>query len=122
MGLTAIIPEVEMAPGRRFLVVAVAASLLTSACAPRQVVQQEPPPCTDPLYLRLKATAPDSLSEREWTRLQDLERACVSVRTAAAEHGGESGTMTGMKRNTWWAMTALMAGGAVMWLAMAVWR
>jgi len=111
-----------MAPGRRFLVVAVAASLLASACAPRQVVQQQPPPCTDPLYVRLKAEAPDSLSEREWTRLQDLERACASARTAAAEHGGESGMMMGMKRNTWWAMTGLMAAGAVMWLVMGVFR
>ena len=106
---------------RSVLLVASAATLLATACAPRQVVQREPPPCTDPLYLRLKVESPDSLSEREWIRLQDLERACVTARTAA-QHGGESGMMVGMGRNTWWAMSAIMVVGAAMWLMMGVGR
>lgn len=96
------------------------AALVLGACAPRQVVHEEPSPCAEPLYLRLKSAAPDSLSEREWTRLQDLERACQSTRSSAEHRDG--GGMMGMKRHTWWAMTALMAGGAAMWLMMGWWR
>ena len=106
--------------GVRNVLMISAAALFVAACAPRQVVHQEPPPCTEPLYLRLKSAAPDSLSEREWTRLQDLERACHSARSSA-EHR-DAGGMMGMKRDTWWAMTALMAGGAAMWLMMGWWR
>lgn len=98
-----------------------AAALVLGACAPRQVVHKEPPPCTEPLYQRLKSAAPDSLSEREWTRLQDLELACQSARSSAAGHRAGGGMM-GMEGHTWWAMTALMAGGAAMWLMMGWWR
>jgi len=103
------------------LVIAASAALVLAACAPRQVVQREPPACSDPLYLRLKAEPPDSLSDREWTRLQDLERACVSAR-AETRGSKDSGMMMGMRGRSWLTVTLLVASGAAMWLLMGWWR
>lgn len=74
-------------------------------------------PCSDAIYLELKAEPPDSLSEREWTRLQELERACATTRGTAepADRGG----MMGMGRRSWVAMAvgvlAMGAMGLFMW-------
>ncbi len=88
---------------------------LVAACAPAAGnTAREPVPCRDSTYLRLKATAPDSLSEREFARLHDLERSCSEARMAT------HGRMAGMHGSMWWmlAMPAMMAMGVLMWAMM----
>ncbi len=89
-----------------------------AACAPAMSSAREPVPCRDSMYLRLKAVPPDSLSEREFQRLHDLEQSCAQARMAA--HGGGMGAMGGMHGGAWWwlAMPAMMVVGALMWLMM----
>lgn len=71
--------------------------------------------CADPLYLELHGEQPDSLSEREWERLQQFETACQIERTRAA-------AAVGLDRDRhlemWIWMPALMAMGGLMWLTM----
>lgn len=53
--------------------------------------------CTDSSYSRLQSYHPDSLSERQWQRLQTLDRECAAARvtarhdshrTSGLSHGG----------------------------------
>lgn len=41
-------------------------------------------PCGDSSYVRLQQQDPDSLSVREWQRLQTLDRECIAARTQAS--------------------------------------
>ena len=76
----------------RTAVVLVALVGTIAACAPpRHQVSVQSEPCGDSLYLQLKRTHPDSLSERAWQRLQSLERDCAAARTQA--HAETSGMM-----------------------------
>ena len=71
-----------------------------AACAPPMgQVSVRPEPCGDSLYVQLKRTHPDSLSERAWQRLQSLDRDCAAAR--AAEQMGTS-VMMGMGHGRDW--------------------
>lgn len=83
-------------------------ALLTS-CAPattRSASVPEPAPCMDSAYLQLQAEPPDSLSEREWQRLQTLDRDCRVARTEASRHSGA--WMDGDHHHAWWTGAGLV--------------
>lgn len=113
-----------MAPSRfsRLRWVVPAFALALTACASAPSPPPEPNPCTEPLYLRLKAAEPDSLSEREFERLRDMDQACREYRQqdAARQHtdDGMMGMMGG-RSGRWWMTGAMVV--AVM-AAMMLWR
>lgn len=114
-----------MFPTRAAMAGLVAATALVSACAPavHSAAPAEPVPsvCTDSLYLRLRSAEPDDLSEREWTRLQQLEQQCLAERQApaAGQAPGEKAADSGsMHRAGWLWMPAMMVFGGLMWLMM----
>ena len=98
-------------------------TILFPACASRATTHSVPEPagaCDDPLYARLRSTEPDSLSEREWARLVQLEQACVAERGASTNTSiGGHGMHDGMGR-MWLVMPLMMVVGGVMWLAMSI--
>lgn len=66
--------------------VVLALALLT-ACAPptsRLSPVVAASPCGDSSYVRLRQQEPDSLSAREWQRLQTLDRECAAARAPAS--------------------------------------
>lgn len=89
------------------------------ACTTPTSAPEAPTPassaCADPLYLELRGEQPDSLSEREWERLQQMESACQIERTRATE-----GVSVDRDRHLemWIWMPAMMAVGGLMWLMM----
>lgn len=97
--------------------------LLFPACAPRSATHSTQPharACDDPLYARLRSAEPDSMSDREWARLEQLDAACVAERTAAPGASADGhGSHTGMGR-MWLVMPLMMLVGGLMWLGMAV--
>ena len=97
--------------GRRVPRTAVLVSFLgaITACAPpMRQVSIHPEPCGDSLYVQLKRTHPDSLSERAWQRLQSLDRDCAATRTA--EQMETSGMMgMGHARDGRWMGMGLVA-------------
>lgn len=94
-------------------------ALTLAGCVPQQRVHQNPPPCADPLYLRLMVAPPDSLSEPEWSRLIELEQACKAARTTAT-HGGVD-SMREMGSRSWWSMGAMLLAAGAMGLFM-IWH
>lgn len=120
-----------MMPTRRVLALAALLSMsaVLGACAPMASPAaggHGPAPhataCEAPVYLRLRDAEPDSLSEREWARLQQLEELCILERRATAEatlpeqapaqHGG------GPRGAGWLWMPAMMLLGSFGWLMM----
>lgn len=101
---------------RATILAAVALSLVAAACAsatPRQTVEPEPGSCADPSLVELRAEPADSLSEREWQRLQSLERNCGLARAEAArETRGRTGDHHG-----WW----IGSGLAMALMMVAMW-
>lgn len=100
--------------GTRAPVSVIAVLLLTTGCATLRPPASPQSPCEDPAYLRLRAEEPDSLSEREYERLQVLDEQCLnqSVDDAPAGdrmHGGFGG---------WLWMPVMMFAGGLMWLMM----
>lgn len=87
--------------------------------APPPARQPEPGPdaCSDSLYLELSGQHPDSLSERAWARLQQLDDAC----RAGPARSGEADTLGSGPAHYWgmwlW-MPTMMVTGALMWLMM----
>lgn len=72
---------------RRAAFATVALSLALAGCASTARPQRfEPAPvaCADSSLVKLRAVHPDSLSEREWQRLQVLERNCSLARAQTA--------------------------------------
>jgi hypothetical protein len=69
---------------------------LVMACATpmQQASMRQPAPCEDSLYVQLKRTHPDSLSERAWQRLQSFDRDCAAARAQAQTEA--SGMAMGM--------------------------
>lgn len=65
----------------------VLAVAVLAACAP-QTMRLSPAvaasPCEDASYLTLRGLDPDSLSTREWQRLQTLDRLCATSRVEAS--------------------------------------
>jgi hypothetical protein len=104
---------------RYLIIVSVTAVVALSSCAtvPRNHAGGQVA-CSDPLYLQLKATQPDSLSEREYARLTALESACQAERAATAREHHGSGMMGGVR---WYWMPAMMLFAAGMALMMG-WR
>lgn len=108
-------------PGARPIVriTSVLSLALLGACAApgtRPGYTPEPVPCVDPVYVELKAEPPDSLSEREWQRLRELDHACAVAR--ASETRSADDWMGGPHHGHWWmgaglVMTAMMAA---MWI------
>ena len=104
-----------------------ATTVLLAACVPATAPAPPTAPvprssvCEDPLYLELRASAPDALTEREWTRLQQLEELCVlDRRTAEAlQPGGEDAAHRADQHSAMWLwMPAMMVFGGLMWLMM----
>lgn len=114
----------SMAPVAAFL----ATTVLLAACAPATAPAPRttaPVPrssaCYDPLYLELRASKPDALTDREWTRLQQLEDLCLLERRTpeARQPGGEdSAHRAGQHSAMWLWMPAMMVFGGLMWLMM----
>lgn len=79
---------------------ALAATILLSGCGlstSRSGHGPEPAACADSVYVQLGRQHPDSLSERAWQRLQNLDSACVRAREQMAGEMQPSGMMgTGM--------------------------
>lgn len=88
----------------RSVAVLMAFAAATAACAApiRHTSVPQPAPCNDSIYVRLKSQHPDSLSERAWQRLQDLDRDCTTARTAAQM---EMSGMMGMGHGRSWRRT-----------------
>lgn len=86
----------------------------TSASPPRQPAP-EPEACREPLYLELKNEHPDSLSDRAWERLHQLEAECRAEQTRQAE---EPSIVDGGYFGAWLWMPAMMVFGGMMWLMM----
>ena len=99
-----------------------ATTALLSACAPTAPTAAVPrfSACDDPVYVDLIASDPDTLTEREWTRLQQLEELCLLERRAAdARHPTVDGSAhRGLHGTMWLWMPAMMAFGGLMWLMM----
>jgi hypothetical protein len=82
---------------------AVLALALFAACVSPgtyQATVATPVPCADSSYVQLRQQHPDSLSPREWQRLQTLDRECAVARAQAprqasgmmgVSHGGLMG-------------------------------
>lgn len=106
---------------RPLLISALTAALLVSACAQPPAFREPAPAapaCTDSIYLRLRHEHPDSLSDRAWERLQQLEAACERQRSAAADRG-EAPAGVAHHGAGWLWMPAMMGLGTLMWLMMA---
>lgn len=102
--------------GRRAIVM-IASGLLLAGCARPSgsaTPRPEPVACSDSLYVRLSAQHPDSLSEREWQRLQSLDSACAQSRHQAGT-GGHTAGMMGMEggRGGAWLVLAPVLVGAM---------
>lgn len=100
-------------------VFAVATVIVISSCASAQrthAVQETA--CADPLYLQLKTVHPDSLSEREYGRLHDLELACQAEKQAATREQHRGGMM-GVSH--WYSIPMLVIAAAGMALMMGRW-
>lgn len=108
----------ESRAGRASVLVAVALSLAVAGCAsvPRQTAEPEPVACTDASLVALRAVHPDSLSERGWQQLQNLERECSLAREAAAREG--QGWSDG--HHAWW-MASGLGMGLMMLLMWSPW-
>lgn len=77
----------------------VLALALLAACVPptsRLSPVAAASPCGDSSYVRLRQQDPDSLSAREWQRLQTLDRECAA---ASAQASREPNAMTGTWHN-----------------------
>ena len=101
---------------RATILASVALSVAAAGCAsatPRQTAEPEPVSCTDPSLVELRAEPPDSLSEREWQRLQSLERNCGLAR---AEGAGGTRDRTG-DHHGWW----MGSGLAMALMVVAMW-
>ena len=87
-------------------------TILASCVTPgtQQVRVGVPTPCADSTYRQLRSQHPDSLSERGWQRLQNLDRAC-----ATREESSGTGTTDATHRGS-----RMWLGAAVMMVAMMV--
>lgn len=92
----------------------VLALALLAACVPstsRLSPVAAASPCGDSAYVKLQQHDPDSLSVREWQRLQTLDRACAASAQASREPNAMSGTW---RNGRHWLMggiaTAVMVG------------
>lgn len=104
-----------------------ATTVLLAACAPATTPSPPAPAvprssaCEDPVYLQLRASDPDALTEREWTRLQQLEELCVLERRpveARQPVTEDRGHHVGQHYGMWIWMPAMMVFGGLMWLMM----
>lgn len=88
--------------------------------APPATQEPEPRPsaCADSLYIELGREHPDSLSERAWERLQQLEEACRDEQSRSSDTDGVVGPGAEHHRDVWIWMPAMMVTGALMWLMM----
>lgn len=101
---------------------AVAGVALLAACATQATSPETQPSvaaastaCTDSSYARLQSLHPDSLSERQWQRLQTLDRQCTGARVQA-RHDSHGAT------DPWHGGHMMGAGiiGSVIMLAMMI--
>lgn len=102
--------------GRVAILVTVALALTLAGCAstaPRQSYEPEPAACAEPSLAALRAEQPDSLSEREWQRLQALERDCDLARTEVQRDGWHYADGA---HHGWWAGSGVVM--ALMMIAM----
>lgn len=93
--------------------------LVTAGCtAPQPERRPEPrsATCADSIYLELSREHPDSLSDRAWERLQQLDAACARARNGAEQV--DSSVSAGHHKDTWIWMPAMTFLGTLMWLMM----
>lgn len=106
---------------QRAPILLVALLVVLGSCAappPPNRPAPEPPSCRDPVYLELRAQHPDSLSDRAWDRLQELDAEC---RSQLAEQPADNATLgPGADHHLggWLWMPAMMVLGGMMWLIM----
>ena len=100
---------------------AVAAVIALSSCASGQRTHAlQDTACADPLYLQLKTIHPDSLSEREYERLRDLEAACQLEKQVASQEQHRGGMMGA---SHWYSLPMILLAAAGMALMMGrSWR
>lgn len=102
------------------------ATTLLAACAPAVAAQGDAAAaprvaaCDDPVYFRLKSAEPDSLTEREWTRLQQLDQQCAAERQAVAQRASDHAALDhhgpGTHPAMWLWMPAMMLFGGFVWM------
>jgi len=113
-------------PSIAALTVLLAGNLLVSACTPAlpasaHAAAPRPSACEDSRYVQLRTAEPDNLSEREWTRLRQLDELCVTERRATiagAAPVGEAARPGAIHGAPWLWMTAMMVFGGLVWLIM----
>jgi hypothetical protein len=104
---------------RTQLLPVLALALFVGACTPPAAPRQpapEPDPCLEPVYLELRSEHPDSLSDRAWERLRQLEAGCRAERDRPLQ-----ATTGGAQQHhpaAWLWMPAMMVFGGLMWLMM----
>lgn len=104
----------------RKLLPLVVVSLLLSGCATGRTSGEDPAlaqgdPCQDQVYLELKAAPPDSLSENEMSRLQDLERLCQQERQMERAQERSAATQSSYWRNYFLYAGVAAAAGVLAW-------
>ncbi len=101
------------------LLAAVAIVTVAGCSVPEGGREPEPRPavCADSVYLELAREHPDSLSDRAWERLQQLEAAC-DRRRAGSVDGAGAAVRADHHGNDWVWMPAMMGFGLIMWLMM----
>lgn len=97
---------------RRIAIVALVA--LSVACASSQQRPEGPSPCTSAAYEELQGRPIDSLSEREYERLRELERACADYQITREEQKANQ-SRAGLAK----VLGAFLVGALVFSLAMA---
>ena len=93
--------------------------LFLGACASAPVpgsTVPEPEACRELVYLELKAEHPDSLSDRAWERLRQLDAECRADRSR--EPSRPDRVDADHHLGAWLWMPAMMVVGGMMWLMM----
>lgn len=105
---------------RSVLNIALFGTLLVAAGCTTPQPERRPEPrstaCADSIYVELSREHPDSLSDRAWERLQQLDEACARDRNRAEEM--DLTAPVGHHRDTWIWMPTMMVFGTLMWLMM----
>lgn len=97
---------------RRIAIVALVA--LSAACASTQRHAEAPSPCGSAAYQELSSRPVDELSEREYERLRELERACSAYQITREEQKANQ-SRAGLAK----VLGAFLVGALVFSLAMA---
>lgn len=105
---------------RSVLHIALFGTFLVAASCTAPQPESRPAPrsaaCADSIYVELSREHPDSLSDRAWERLQQLDEACARDRNRAEEIAATAPARH--HRDTWIWMPTMMVVGTLMWVMM----